>query len=179
MAFEHTGSAEDYAAAIAVGEESSAYCKESFTPDQVQYSKLAGAHWQVADALCAGGEYDRALRHINIALDILIERHTENDSDSMFALYRKACILLRMGDYVAAEAGLEKSTLGYVDFFGIAHPNIYTMYRTWGDCCVKLNNHDKAVYAYSKSLETAKLIFAPGSEMITAVQNLLAEQCKI
>ena len=178
VAFENTGSGEDYAAAIAIGEDAIAYCKESFTPGQGQYTKLAGAHWQVADALCAGGEFDRALQHINIALDILVERHTENDSDSMFALYRKACILFGMGDYVAAEASLEKSTLGYVDFFGIAHPNIYKMYWTWGDCCVKLNNHDKAVYAYSKSLETAKLIFAPGSEMITAIQKRLAEQRK-
>jgi len=178
VAYEQSGSIDDYNAAVAVAETSIAFCKQSFQPHQVQYSKVAGAHWQLADALCAGGEYERALHHINISLDILIARHTENDSDSMFALYRRGCIRYEMGEYDVAEPELEKSTRGYVDFFGIAHPNLYQMHRKWGDCCVKLNNHTKAAYAYGKALETAKLIFAPGSEPIITMQKYLAEQSK-
>ena len=173
--YEQTGDLAEYDAAIVAGKRSIAHCASGFTPDQVQYTKLAGAHWQLADALCAGEEYERALHHINIALDILIERHTENDSDSMFALYRRACIYFGMGEYASAEAGLEKSTCGYVEFFGRAHPNVYRMYRMWGDCCVKMNKMEKAEEVYRKALEAAQLIFAPESEPIVAVRKCIDE----
>jgi len=173
--FQQTKDPGDYRQAIAFAERSLTYALEFLEEGTPHYGKLAGAQWQLADVLCDGGEYPRALKHIDTALDLLRKLYTENDGDTVFAMYRKAVILLRMGDPAGARELARKSAAGYVKFFGTVHPNVYAIHMLWGDCCAQLQEYGEAATAYTQALETAKLVFTQGADQITQAEQKLQE----
>lgn len=159
--------------AVALAKQSIACGLELLRKDDVQYAKVAGAQWQLADALCEGGRYREALENIDAAIALLVERFTENDSDTLYAMHRKAAILYAMGDISAAKVLAEKSAMGYVEFFGIAQPDVYKLYLLLGQCCEKLGEKAEAAEAFSAALKTGKLFFAPDSDAIRSLEARL------
>lgn len=166
---------EDYKASVTFAQKALEYALATFQKGEHQYAKVAGCHWQLADALCEGGCHEEALRHVDVAVDILMEMYTSNDSDTIFALYRKAVILYALGDISAARELAKKSADGYVEFVGVSHPNTYRIHVLLGECCVKLGEHGAAVEAFEKALKTARLIYAPDSVQITDIEEKLRE----
>ncbi len=171
--FEQTGDQKEYSAAKKYAEFQVEFAERSFKPGDVQYVKVAGAYWQLADVLLAGGELEQALVYIEKALDILISINTENDSDSVAALSRKAAIYYAMGNFADAKPIAKKGAEGYVEFFGEKHPTIVSMYKLLGDCCYELNEFSEARSSYERALEVAEKLFAPKSRQITEIQDCI------
>lgn len=161
-----TNDIDDYLKAKNYAEQAIALTEKYFLPGDIQYTKVAGAHWQLADVLLAGGEVSAALEHINTSLDILLPLYTENDGDSMHALNRKAAVLFAAGAYIEARQLAEKSVKGYADFFGENHPLVVGMYTLLGDCCEALGEYTEAKAAYERALEIAESLYAPGAKQI-------------
>lgn len=173
--FQQKKDPEDYRRAVDFAERSLAYAQESLVEGTPHYGKLAGARWQLADVLCEGEEYPQALQHIDLALELLRKLYTENDGDTVFAMYRKAFILFRLGEPVGALELVRKSAEGYVRFFGSVHPNVYAIHMLLGDCCVRLQESSEAAKAYTQALETAKAVFTQGAEQITQAEQKLRQ----
>jgi len=171
--FEQTQSQHDYLLAKEYAAYNVKYSLKSYQPGDPQYVKLAGAYWQLANVLLAGGEYDQALANIENSLGILIPLRTENDSDSMYALSRKAAILHAMGRYSEAKPIAQKAAIGYSEFFGETHPIIVRMYVLLGDCFYSLGEKEDANIIYEKALEIAKILYAPNAQQITELQAKL------
>ena len=174
MLFGATKKQEDYLMAKEYAEYNVNYSLNAYHPGDLQYEKLAGAYWQLADVLLAGGEFQSALENIEKALDILLPLNTENDGDSMHALYRKADILFAMGRYSEAKPLAHQSAVGYAEFFGDAHPIVMSIYSLLGDCCAALREQDEAVQAYKKALDIAAKLYAPGAQQIVKLQKSIA-----
>ena len=166
LAYAGSNDTNDYLQAREYAEEAIKMTEDNFLPGDSQYTKVAGAHWQMADVLLVGGDVSSALEHINIALGILIPLNTENNGDSMGALYRKAAIMFAAGDYINAKPLAEKSVRGYVNFFGENHPLVVDMYMLLGDCCDALGEDVEAQKAYKKALDIAESLYAPGAKQI-------------
>jgi tetratricopeptide (TPR) repeat protein len=171
ISFGMTRRQKDYLMAKEYAEFNVEYSLNAYRPGDPQYAKLAGAHWQLADVLLAGGELESALKNIEKALAILITLNTENDSDSMHALNRKAAILFAMGRYHEAKPLAQKGAIGYTEYFGETHPTIVAMYSLLGDCCDKLGEEEEAAVAYEKALTIAKKLYAPGTKQIMELQR--------
>jgi len=171
MLFAQTKQPEHYLLAKEYAEYNVEYSLQSYKPGDPQYAKLAGAYWQLADVLLAGGEYDLALLNIEKSLGILIPLNTENDGDSMHAINRKAAILYAMGNYEKAKPIAEKGVLGYAEYFGENHPTIVGMYDLLGDCCSALNEQIEAQKAYKKAMEIAEKLYAPGAQQIEKLKE--------
>lgn len=171
--YEQSGNREMLENARKHAEGSLEFAIASFDRNHRQYGKVAGAYWQLADILCVSGAYDEALSNINAAIELLTELYTENDSDTIFAMYRKAMILYKTEKYTEAEALAEKSAVGYSDFFGQAHPNTCKTLLLWGDCCASNGKKDAARKIYENALESAELIYAPDSVQIAEIKEKL------
>lgn len=170
ISFGMTQRREDYLMAKEYAEFNVEYSLNAYRPGDPQYAKLAGAYWQLADVLLAGGELESALENIEKSLAILIPLNTENDSDSMHALNRKAAILFAMGRYHEAKPLAQKGAIGYTEYFGETHPTIVAMYLLLGDCCAALGEKDDAKNAYEKALNIAEKLYAPGAKQIVNLQ---------
>jgi hypothetical protein len=142
------------------------YARRSYTPNDLHYNKVAGAYIQLAEVLLTRHEYSSALEMIENALNILIPRNTENDSDSMYALSQKAAILYAMERYSEAKPLAQKAVSGYIDFFGENQTLVVDMYTILGDCCSSINEEDEAVEAYTKALKIAERLYAPDARQI-------------
>ena len=149
------------------------YSFNAYRSGDPQYAKLAGAYWQLADVLLAGGELNSALENIEKSLAILIPLNTEDNGDSMHALNRKAAILFAMGLYQEAKSLAHKGAVGYAEYFGETHPTIVAMYSLLGDCCAALNEQDEATNAYKKALTIAEKLYAPGAQQIIEIKSKL------
>jgi len=171
LLFEQTKQQEDYLSAKEYAEFNVDYSLKAYQQGDPQYAKIAGAYWQLADVLLAGGEYDLALENIEKSLGILIPLNTENDGDSMHAINRKAAILYAMGKYSEAKPIAEKGVKGYAEYFGENHPTIVGMYELLGDCYSALSEHAEAKVSYSKALEIAERIYAPGAKQIQKIKK--------
>ena len=140
-----------------------------FKKGDPQYGKLAGAYIQLAEVLLVGGECETALDNIEKSLDILIPMNTEDNGDSMLAINRKAAILYAMGKYGEAKYLVQKGVKGYEKYFGESNLIIIGLYILLGDCCTALNEPDEALQAYTKALEIAEKLYAPGAKQITEI----------
>lgn len=149
------------------------YSFNAYRSGDPQYAKLAGAYWQLADVLLAGGELNGALENIEKSLAILIPLNTEDNGDTMHALNRKAAILFAMGLYQEAKSLAHKGAVGYAEYFGETHPTIVAMYSLLGDCCAALNEQDEATNAYKKALTIAEKLYAPGAQQIIEIKSKL------
>lgn len=174
ISFGITQKQEDYLMAKEYAEFNVEYSLNAYHLGDTQYAKLAGAYWQLADVLLAGGELERALENIEKSLAILISLNTENDSDSMHALNRKAAILFAMGRHHEAKPLAYKGAIGYTEYFGETHPTIVAMYSLVGDCCAALEEKDEAISAYEKALSIAEKLYAPGAHQVTDLQRKLS-----
>ena len=175
ISFGTTKKQEDYLMAKEYAEFNVEYSLNAYRLGDPQYAKLAGAYWQLADVLLAVGELESALENIEKSLAILITLNTENDSDSMHALNRKAAILFAMGRYHEAKPLAQKGAIGYTEYFGETHPSIVAMYLLLGDCCAALGEKDDAKNAYEKALNIAEKLYAPGSQQIIDIESKLNE----
>lgn len=175
MLFAQTKKLEDYSSAREYAEFNVEYSLKNYKPGDKQYAKLAGAYWQLADVLLAGGEYDLALESIEKSLGILMPLNTENDSDSIHAFNRKAAILYAMGRYGEAKPIAEKGVIGYAEYFGENHPTIVGMYELLGDCCSALNEFGEAEIFYRKALDIAEKLYVPGAAKIEQLQKKTAK----
>ena len=178
ISFGMTQMPEDYSMAKEYAEFNVEYSLNAYNPGDPQYAKLAGAYWQLADVLLAGSEFESALENIEKSLAILIPLNTENDSDSMHALNRKAAILFAMGRYHEAKPLAQKGAVGYAEYFGETHPTLVAMYLLLGDCCAALGEKNEAANAYEKALNIAEKLYAPGAQQIIELQRK-SEKTKI
>lgn len=174
ISFGITQKQEDYLMAKEYAEFNVEYSLNAYHPGDPQYAKLAGAYWQLADVLLAGGELESALENIEKSLAILIPLNTENNSDSMHALNRKAAVLFAMGKYQEAKPLAYKGAIGYAEYFGETHPTIVAMYSLLGDCHAALEEKDEAANAYEKALSIAEKLYAPGAQQILILQERIA-----
>ena len=170
--FEMNKKQEDYLMAKGYAEFNVKYSLNIYRPGDSQYGKLAGAYWQLADVLLTGGELENALENIEKSLDILISLNTEDDSDSMHALNRKAAILYAMGQYREAKLLAHKSAVGYAEYFG-ENTTIVAMFLLLGDCCTALSERDEAVNAYETALKIAEKLYAPDARQIIEIRSKL------
>ena len=171
LSYNQTNDFNDYMLAKDYAEKALNKSLASFLPGDVHYAKVAGAHWQLADVLLSGQELDDALKHIELALNILIPLYTEDDGDSVHAINRKAAILFAMGKYNEALPLAQKSVKGYIAYFGENHPIVVGMYELLGDCCNSLNEHSKAQESYKKAIEIAERLFVPGAQQIEKLKE--------
>ena len=170
--FEMNKKQEDYLMAKGYAEFNVKYSLNIYRPGDPQYGKLAGAYWQLADVLLTGGELENALENIEKSLDILISLNTEDDSDSMHALNRKAAILYAMGQYREAKLLAHKSAVGYAEYFG-ENTTIVAMFLLLGDCCTALSERDEAMNAYETALKIAEKLYAPDARQIIEIRSKL------
>lgn len=170
--FEMNKKQEDYLMAKGYAEFNVKYSLNIYRPGDSQYGKLAGAYWQLADVLLTGGELENALENIEKSLDILISLNTEDDSDSMHALNRKAAILYAMGQYREAKLLAHKSAVGYAEYFG-ENTTIVAVFLLLGDCCTALSERDEAVNAYETALKIAEKLYAPDARQIIEIRSKL------
>lgn len=170
--FEMNKKQEDYLMAKGYAEFNVKYSLSIYRPGDPQYGKLAGAYWQLADVLLTGGELENALENIEKSLDILISLNTEDDSDSMHALNRKAAILYAMGQYREAKLLAHKSAVGYAEYFG-ENTTIVAMFLLLGDCCTALSERDEAMNAYETALKIAEKLYAPDARQIIEIRSKL------
>lgn len=169
--FEQSQAKQDYLMAKSYAEFNVAYSLQSYSPDGPQYAKLGGAYWQLADVLLIGKEYEKALLNIEQAIKVLTSILSKNTADLVHALNRKSAILYAMGHYIESKSIAKKSTLEYIEYFGENHPTVLKMYKNLGDCCIALNEPDEAFQAYSKALEIAEKLYAPGAKQITEIRE--------
>ena len=170
--FEMNKKQEDYLMAKGYAEFNVKYSLNIYRPGDPQYGKLAGAYWQLADVLLTGGELENALENIEKSLDILISLNTEDDSDSMHALNRKAAILYAMGQYREAKLLAHKSAVGYAEYFG-ENTTIVAMFLLLGDCCTALSERDEAMNAYETALKIAEKLYAQDARQIIEIRSKL------
>ncbi len=149
------------------------FSKEAYVWGDPQYAKLAGAYWQLADVQRTAGEYEQSLQNIDKSLDILLRLNGEDDGDTTHAMNRKAAILYSIGKYSEAKPMAQKSTTGYVEFFGENHPTIVGMYKLIGDCCIALDESIEAKIAYEKALEIAERLYSPEAKQIAELRECL------
>jgi len=175
--YSRSGDPADYALAMEYAQKALDFSVATFHRGQSEYIKVANSHWHLSNALYAGGAYEEALENIDIAIDILVEFRTEHDSDSLYALFHKAETLYALGDVAEAEKLARKSGDGYIEFFGMSHPNVYLIFDLLGRCRADLGDVAGALEAFDTALQTAKMIYAPGTEQITGMEAKIA-QCK-
>ena len=173
LSYTQTEDPEFYSRAVQEAEQVLEYAEKVFPSSDPQHVKTSACHWQLSDALCLGKEYDRALEHINIALQLLVERYTARSSDATAAMYRKAHVLYDMKAYAEAKELAEQSVAGYAEFFGESHIKYCQAQSLLGDCCMQLGDPLGAAAAYEKAFEAAKGIFAPGARQLVEIEYKL------
>ncbi len=152
LLYQKSGAPADLAQAKAHAEFAVAYTKKYYdTPGDPQRVRIAGASLQLADVLLEAGEWEEALKSVDVALPLLITAYTETDSDVMFALHRKSAILYALGRYEEALPIAARAAAGYADFFGESHPIVADAYRVLGDCHKAVGNEAEAAQAHEKA----------------------------
>ena len=156
-------------------EDSINHAKNNFKPNEFHYAKIGGGYMQLAEILLVGKEYEEALEKTDKAIDIIVELFGTDNSDMGLAYYIKAKCYRGLGDLDKAISYAQKGALVYEEYFGRSHVNVYAAYALAGDCMALQKEYDKAREFYSKSLDTAELVFAPGAKQILEIQQKIKE----
>lgn len=172
--FMQTRDRNDYEAARDYAEQAIAHAKESFTPGDFHYGKIAGGYMQLVELLLEGESYDECIAYTDKAIELLVDMFDENHVDVMLACYLKAAALYGLSDYRQAKVLAKRGAEGYCEYFGINHPRSYLMFTLLGDCCVALKEYGEAAEAYENAKKVAENIYAPDAEQIAAAKEKIA-----
>lgn len=170
--FMDDGKEEHYKLAKSYAEDSIEHAKENFAPGEFHYAKIGGGYMQLAEILILGKEYEEALEKTEKAGDILVQVFGTEDNSDMGLVYSiKAKCYRALGDTHKAIYFALKSAEKYEEYFGKAHINVCMSYLNAADCFNMLGEKTRARENYVKALESAELVFAPGSKQVTEIQE--------
>ena len=153
--------------------------EENFTREDYHYTKIGNGHTQIAKLLTIKGEYEEALYHVDFALNMYLDKFTENDADSMGCFGKKGELLYKLERYDEALPLIEKCAQGYPEFMGENHPKTFEIYISLGDCYSKLERHAEAIETYTKAESIAEKIYNPTSKQIKLAREKIALESEI
>lgn len=132
-------------------------------PGDPSYTKVAGGYIQMADVYIALKEYEKAMKMIDDAYDILFPLYGEEDSDTLYVLSRKERILFGMENYEEAARLGETVTRLYDLFCSELHYPRYEHLLLLLKCYVKLGRKEDAERIYQYLCGIAKQLFDDGA----------------
>ena len=141
------------------------------SPDHPYHNRISGAYITVAYVLGKHKEYDRALAFADKAIEFLHTLPNNNESDEISALQRKAEILYYSEQYDGLKEMIYEIIQGRIEHQGVVYFRTMDSYLLLGDCCTALGERDEAVQAYTKALEIAEKLYAPGAKQIAELRE--------
>lgn len=141
------------------------------SPNHPYHNRISGAYVTVAYVLGKHKEYERALSFADKAIDFLHTLSDKNESDEISAWQRKAEILYYSGRYDGLKEIIQGVVQGRIKHQGLVYVRTVDSYLLLGDCCTALDEKDEAIQAYTKALEIAEKLYAPGAKQITEIRE--------
>lgn len=143
-------------------------------PGDPSYTKVAGGYIQMADVFIAMKEYDKAMKMIDDAYDILFPLYGEEDTDTLYVLSRKLQILFGMGRYEDAVTLGNKVVKLYDLFCSELHYPRYEHLVILLESYVRLERVEEAKELYQYLCTIAEQLFDENSvqrKKLKAIMN--------
>lgn len=175
--FENTNVFEDY-------ENAKKYAKLAvdkneywYSLGKIEHSNVAGGYLQLADVYISASEFESAKLFVDKAYNILYDLFGEKDSDTLFAMSRKAAVLYGMSRYDEAADLISKTLDDYNAFYNTSvYFHGYELLVLQLRCFVALNKKPEAKQTYNKAVEIATNMFEEGANQLRILDEIFYSQ---
>ncbi len=171
--YEATKNIEDYNQAKNYAEVAIKKSEAWFQLKVLAPSNVAGAYLQLADVYIAIKDFKNAAPLIDKSYEILNSLYGENDSDTLFALSRKAAVLYGMEYYESAIELIKKTLEGYNTFYNSSfYFHGYELLLLQLKCYIALKKSKEAEATYIQVIKIAQNLFEPNSAQLKLLHEI-------
>ena len=141
-------------------------------PDSSYYSRTAVAYMQLTEVYIASEEYDKALKYVDDAYQIMFTLFGEEDPDSLNVASRKSIVLYNMGRYLEAYNLGKKNLESYSKFYGelnyLRFEQLVLVYR----CALKVGSEAEKNALKSSVISIGEQLLAEDSTLLKELKEL-------
>ena len=140
--------------------------------ESVFYSRIAVAYVQLSEVYITSGEYEKAYPLADKAYQIMVEKYSEDDPDTLNVSSRKSAILCHLGKYEEALRIGNKNLEKYTHYYGELNIFRFEQLVTVLKCYIGLGDIDKVKAVKMEVLRIGSQLLSEDSEQLKNLMNL-------